>query len=143
MADKNFGNRLQEIRKKKNFTQQQLADLLGLKNKTTLSSWEVGKSEPDIKSIKDLCSILNVNINELFDFEQETSNVSTTAQVIGYNGEIINYNDEKLKNEINTILEEIDPKCYLSDKSGNKEILSEIEYNFLLNVLKNYRESIK
>ena len=47
MASKKFGDTLRDLRKAAGYTQQQAADLLGLKNKSTLGSWEVGKSEPD------------------------------------------------------------------------------------------------
>lgn len=142
MADKDFGNRLQAIRKMKNYTQQQLSDLLGLKNKTTLSSWEVGKSEPDIKSIKDLCNILKVDVNELFDFPQKTDTTSVTAAMIGHDGEK-SYYGEDVNDKIGKILEGTNSKYYIADKKGHKIILNEKEYNILVNVLNTYRESVK
>lgn len=102
MADKDFGNRLQTIRKIKNYTQQQLADLLGLKNKTTLSSWEVGKSEPDIAAIKDLCSVLEISLNELFDFHQETRPMCSTSQI----------NNKPKRKSLDELIEEEDKKRY-------------------------------
>lgn len=47
MANEYLGKILKKLRNEKGYTQQQVADLLGLKNKSTLGSWEVGKSEPD------------------------------------------------------------------------------------------------
>lgn len=61
MANKMFGNALRELRKKKGYTQQQAANLLGLKNKSTLGSWEVGKSEPDGYTLLKLCKIYGVS----------------------------------------------------------------------------------
>ena len=55
MANKKFGDTLRTLRKVKGYTQQQAADLLGLKNKSTLGSWEVGKSEPDGYTLLKLC----------------------------------------------------------------------------------------
>lgn len=55
-----------ENRKKKQLTQEQLADLLNVSNKT-VSKWERGLSYPDILLIPNLVKILDISINELFD----------------------------------------------------------------------------
>ncbi|MDO5602011.1 MAG: helix-turn-helix transcriptional regulator [Oscillospiraceae bacterium] len=60
MANKEFGEILRQLRKQKGYTQQQAAQLLGLKNKSTLGSWEVGKSEPDAYTFLRLCSLYEV-----------------------------------------------------------------------------------
>lgn len=68
MANKQFGNILRKLRNEKGFTQQQVADKLGLKNKSTLGSWEVGKSEPDGYTFLKLCKIYEIeNIYNAFD----------------------------------------------------------------------------
>lgn len=68
MANKYFGNKLRYLRNQKGFTQQQVADKLGLKNKSTLGSWEVGKSEPDGYTFLKLCKIYEVeNIYSVFE----------------------------------------------------------------------------
>lgn len=61
MANKQFGETLRELRKRKNYTQQQVAELLGLKNKSTLGSWEIGISEPDAFTFLKLLKIYEVN----------------------------------------------------------------------------------
>lgn len=61
MANKKFGDTLRELRNAKGYTQQQAANLLGLKNKSTLGSWEVGKSEPDGYTLLKLCKIYDVS----------------------------------------------------------------------------------
>ena len=61
MASKELGARLRELRNNKGFTQQQVADYLGLKNKSTLGSWEVGKSEPDAFTFLKLCRFYGVD----------------------------------------------------------------------------------
>lgn len=68
MANVKFGNILRSLRNRRGFTQQQVADLLGLKNKSTLGSWEVGKSEPDGYTFLKLCRLYQVeNIYETFN----------------------------------------------------------------------------
>ena len=61
MASKELGARLRELRNNKGYTQQQVADELGLKNKSTLGSWEVGKSEPDAFTFLKLCRLYGVD----------------------------------------------------------------------------------
>jgi transcriptional regulator with XRE-family HTH domain len=67
-AKKELGKQIKFYRQKSKLTQQSLADLLNLKNKNILSSWELGKSEPDIFMIKKLCHIFKIDINTFFDF---------------------------------------------------------------------------
>jgi transcriptional regulator with XRE-family HTH domain len=60
MANKQFGDTLRDLRNNKGYTQQQAATLLGLKNKSTLGSWEVGKSEPDGYTLLKLLKLYEV-----------------------------------------------------------------------------------
>jgi len=57
---KELGSILQELRKSKNLTQQQVADYLGLKNRSTLGSWELGKTEPNIDFFTKLCDLYGI-----------------------------------------------------------------------------------
>lgn len=59
-------------RKEKNFTQEQLAERLGVSNKT-ISKWETGKCMPDYSMIEPLCQELNITAAQLFDGEDEKS----------------------------------------------------------------------
>ena len=56
-------------RKQKNITQEQLAQSLGVSNKT-ISKWETGKCMPDYSIIKSLCEELGITIAELMDGEE-------------------------------------------------------------------------
>ena len=51
----------------KKLSQQKLGELLGFSART-VSDWECGNTEPDIKTIKELTKILDVTLDELFDF---------------------------------------------------------------------------
>ncbi len=55
-------------RKQKNLTQEQLAEKLGVSNKT-ISKWETGKCMPDYSIVKSLCEELGVTVAELMDGE--------------------------------------------------------------------------
>ena len=56
-------------RKQKNLTQEQLAEKLGVSNKT-ISKWETGKCMPDYSIVKSLCEELGVTMAELLDGEK-------------------------------------------------------------------------
>ncbi len=55
-------------RKKKNLTQEQLAEMLNVSNKT-ISKWERGIGYPDVKIIPTLAKVLDISIQTLFDSE--------------------------------------------------------------------------
>lgn len=56
-------------RKEQNLTQEQLAERLGVSNKT-ISKWETAKCMPDYTVITKLCEELNITISELMDGEE-------------------------------------------------------------------------
>lgn len=60
-------------RKEKNLTQKQLADHLGVSNKT-ISKWENGKCMPDYSIVKLLCRELDITVAELMDGEAKEDN---------------------------------------------------------------------
>ena len=55
-------------RKQKNLTQEQLAEKIGVSNKT-ISKWETGKCMPDYSVVKSLCEELGFTVAELMDGE--------------------------------------------------------------------------
>jgi transcriptional regulator with XRE-family HTH domain len=63
------GKFISQKRKEKNLTQEQLAEKLGVSNKT-VSKWETGKCMPDYSVVKNLCEELEITIAELMDGEK-------------------------------------------------------------------------
>ena len=63
-----IGKFISQKRKEKNLTQEQLAEKLGVSNKT-ISKWETGKCMPDYSVIKNLCEELEITVAELMDGE--------------------------------------------------------------------------
>lgn len=61
-----FGSYIKESRIKKNYTQQELADLLFV-DVTTVSKWERGVSYPDITLVPDICRVLEISEKELIE----------------------------------------------------------------------------
>lgn len=62
----NTGVFISKKRKEMNLTQEQLAEKLGVSNKT-ISKWETGKCMPDYSIVKPLCGQLNITVAELMD----------------------------------------------------------------------------
>lgn len=70
------GNTIKELREKKQLTQQELAELLGVSNKT-ISKWETAKGLPDISLVEPLAKALGISVVELMSGEYVTNkNVS-------------------------------------------------------------------
>lgn len=66
MNDYEFGNLLLQLRTKANLTQKELADILGISDKT-ISKWETGVAKPVIDTLKQLAIIFNVDVNTLLN----------------------------------------------------------------------------
>ena len=62
---KEFGGRLKELRKEKGLDQTQLASKLNLGNQATVSRWESGNFEPDIKTLIKLADFFDVTLDYL------------------------------------------------------------------------------
>lgn len=73
MDFKKTGQFIQFRRKEKGLTQRQLAELLGISDKT-ISKWETGKSFPDFTYVPQMCQILEINVNELLSGDVLSSN---------------------------------------------------------------------
>lgn len=67
MPDLAISKKLVELRKQAGYTQQQIADFLGIKNKSTVGSWEIAKSEPSADQLLKLCALYGVT-DILFTF---------------------------------------------------------------------------
>ena len=63
------GRFIAQLRKENNLTQKELADKLGVSDKT-VSKWETGNGIPDVSLLQPLCEILSVNLNELLSGEK-------------------------------------------------------------------------
>lgn len=68
MNQTGIGGYIAHKRKEQNLTQEQLAQQLGVSNKT-ISKWENGKCMPDYSIIQTLCDALHVTLPELMDGE--------------------------------------------------------------------------
>ena len=64
-----IGRFIAASRKARNLTQRQLADKLGISDKT-VSKWERGKGLPEVSLMLPLCASLDITVNDLLSGEQ-------------------------------------------------------------------------
>ena len=64
-----IGKFIADCRKRKNLTQMQLAEKLGITDKA-ISKWERGITMPDSSIMLELCDILGISVNELLSGEK-------------------------------------------------------------------------
>ncbi len=65
MNQEKIGKFIAQCRKKQKLTQEQLAEKLNLTYKA-VSKWECGKGLPDASIMMDLCTFLDITVNDLF-----------------------------------------------------------------------------
>ncbi len=68
-----IGRFIAEERKSKGYTQRQLADILGISDKT-VSKWECGNGFPEVSLLLPLCEKLDISVNELLAGERVSEN---------------------------------------------------------------------
>lgn len=64
-----IGNFIASERKRKGYTQRQLADILEISDKT-ISKWERGNGFPEVSLLLPLCNELDITVNELLSGER-------------------------------------------------------------------------
>ena len=114
MNQKKIGKFIQERRKLKELTQVELAEKLGVSNRT-ISSWENGNSLPDYSMFQGLCNELDISIVELL------------------NGEIIETEDFKIKTD-DAIKNTIEYSNITIKKSRIKNIISTLLIVIILSI---------
>lgn len=82
-----IGNKILELRKKNNLSQESLAEKVGVARQT-ISKWELGETSPDLKQAIELSKIFNVSLDELVNNDikdiliEKTSNTEKLAVLI-------------------------------------------------------------
>ena len=64
-----FNEKLQELRKQKGLTQEQLANKLFV-SRTAVSKWESGRGYPNIDSLKTIAKLFSVTVDELLSSDE-------------------------------------------------------------------------
>ena len=79
-----IGQTIKALRQKKDMTQMNLADELGVSYQA-VSNWERGNSMPDISKLKELAGVLGCTIDELLGNSSETEFVKSAIKAEGIN----------------------------------------------------------
>lgn len=64
-----FGEKLKDIRKREGFSQEQLAEKIGV-SRQAITKWETGKGLPDLENMKILAEIFKTTLDELISKEE-------------------------------------------------------------------------
>lgn len=85
-----FGNNLFHARKKCGFSQEYVAEKLGV-SRQTISKWETDETIPDIYQSKKMASLYRITLDQLVDFDTDLQNIQ----------EIIDNTSEQITEKIN------------------------------------------
>ena len=101
MNQEKIGKFISKKRKEMNLTQEDLAEKLGVSNRS-ISNWENGKCMPDLSLFMPLCDTLKITINELISGEELKSNLDEKLEENIIN--TINYSNKKISNKNNLVV---------------------------------------
>lgn len=71
-----IGEKIKELRRKNNMTQEKLADYLSVTYQT-VSKWETGITNPDLHLIVPIARLFGVTTDELFDYNESVDQIKT------------------------------------------------------------------
>ncbi len=74
-----IGQFIAALRKSKNMTQMEMAEKLGVSNKS-VSRWENGKNMPDVSLFLPICELLDISVNELIIGEKIKAEENTAEK---------------------------------------------------------------
>jgi len=91
MEQKKIGLFLRTLRKEKELTQEQLAEVFNVSSRT-VSRWETGTNMPDLSVLVELADFYNVDIKEIIDGERKSESMNdetreTLEKVVEYTKE--------------------------------------------------------
>ena len=156
----NFGKILQDLRKEKNISQEEIAEVLNV-SRQTISNWENSKSYPDLLILLKLCEIYNISLDNLLKDDKDLLNsikkekkqknkliifcISLIGILIFLLINVIYNNINNVKDEINMIVDNKDKFIeIIKDKKYNKDEmtdnylkLNDSEYKEITNYLDN------
>ena len=86
-----IGKFIQELRKEKGLTQEQLAEQMGVARRT-VSRWETGNNMPDLDILVELSDLYEVDLREILNGERKSEQMNkelkeTVLQVADYSAE--------------------------------------------------------
>ena len=88
-----LGQRLKELRRKKNLKQEQLAELAGFNTSNSISNIENGYNYPSLQNLEKILNILDSSFLEIFDFDHHQSKKDLRSEI----NKILDNNPEKIQ----------------------------------------------
>lgn len=123
-----IGERVKELRRQVNLTQQAFADRLNLK-RNTVGSYEVNVVEPSDRTISDICREFNVNETWLRTGEGEMFNqITQSEKLAAFLADITANEEDSFKRQFVEVLADLEPEDWkflermarkLQKKEGN------------------------
>ena len=89
-----IANRLQQLRKEKGYSQEELAQALGL-SRQAVSKWERAESSPDTDNLICLARLYNMSLDELLNTEESTEEIRERTIEVEEEKKEEKENDEK------------------------------------------------
>lgn len=77
-----LGNSLASARKKSGWSQEQVAEKLGV-SRQTISKWELDETLPDIRQAKKLSSLYGLTLDQLIDFDMDLKEIERVIENTG------------------------------------------------------------
>ena len=90
-----LGEKIYELRKKSNMSQEQLAEKLNI-TRQTVSNWETNQTVPDAYQLKDLSNVFQVSADEILDI-QKYENINEI------NNNILEKNKQYLQEKLSSV----------------------------------------
>lgn len=129
-----LGNKIVELRKKRNLTQKQLSEQLGI-TRQTLSNWEKDITNPDIIQAKNIASFFKISLDDLTDNKLDINcsrkNIlSNLVEKVCYL-DMLSEDYNEVFGKLCTILEVNDEFVKFSFKDKNKVIEKLVDINLI------------
>lgn len=127
-----FAKRLQELRKEKNLTQEDLATKLNI-SPQSISKWENNLSTPDLEMLLNLCHILNVSADYILGNNNITTLTQKDPNKLLLKLEILDNGDNVKINLPLAIIKNLLESNTV--KINDKDILNKIDFNLIFTLI--------
>lgn len=133
-----IGAKIIELRKKYNYTQERLANLIGV-SRQTLSNWESNITSPDLKQAQAIAKLFKVSLDDLADNNTEVeclNNQGILSKLVGKKVTIdTDTDDYRLSFMTPCKVLEVDHEFMkIEFKSGKKIITKLIDLNLIFSI---------
>lgn len=65
-----LGEKIKDLRKSTNITQEELAEKIGV-SRQAVTKWESDAGMPDVENLKNIATLFNITVDELLDYKKE------------------------------------------------------------------------